>query len=135
MELRVWEHYNAKIGNAPIYGYTFDAEMPGDNAGAFHSSDLWFVFETLAKCWRPFKAKHYDLARQMCNYWTNFAKTGDPNGPDADGKPMPRWEPYTLEKPFEMYFGDTAHMRDEQNPVIRFLIDYAIEWHTKRSAQ
>ena len=125
----IWEHYNAKIGNAPIYGYTFDAEMPGDNAGAFHSSDLWFVFETLAKCWRPFKAKHYDLARQMCNYWTNFAKNGDPNGLDADGTPMPRWEPYTLENPYEMYFGDTAHMRDEQNPVIRFLIDYAIEWH------
>ena len=41
--------------------------MPGwDNPGTFHSSDLWFWFETLAKCWRPFTGRHYDLARQMC---------------------------------------------------------------------
>ncbi|MDD6679479.1 MAG: carboxylesterase family protein [Firmicutes bacterium] len=125
----IWEEKNARLGNPPIYGYTFDAEMPGDDAGAFHSSDLWFVFETLAKCWRPFTGKHYDLARRMCNYWTNFAKTGDPNGPDQDGTPMPVWEPYTLEKPYEMYLGDTVHMRQEQDPLIRFLVDYAIDWH------
>ncbi|MBR5065206.1 MAG: carboxylesterase family protein, partial [Oscillospiraceae bacterium] len=125
----IWEEYNARMGNDPIYGYTFDGEMPGDNAGAFHSSDLWFVFETLAKCWRPFQGKHYDLARKMCNYWTNFAKTGDPNGLDNDGTPMPEWRPYTLEEPYEMYFGDTVHMRTERNPVIKFIVDWSIDWH------
>ena len=35
--------------------------------------------------------QHYDLSRMMCNYWVNFIKTGDPNGNDADGKPMPYW--------------------------------------------
>ena len=86
----------AEQGQQTIFGYRFGPEIPGDDAGAFHSSDLWFEFETLAKCWRPFKGKHYDLARQMCNYWTNFAKSGDPNGLDADGTPMPKWTPYTL---------------------------------------
>ncbi len=76
-----------------VYLYRFNPDIPGDDAGAFHSSELWFVFETLAKCWRPFKGWHYDLARQMCNYWTNFAKCGDPNGPDNDGEMMPRWLP------------------------------------------
>ena len=125
----IWEEYNARMGNDPIYGYTFDGEMPGDNAGAFHSSDLWFVFETLAKCWRPFQGKHYDLARKMCNYWTNFAKNGDPNGLDNDGTPMPEWRPYTLDAPYEMYFGDTVHMRTERNPVIKFIVDWSIDWH------
>ena len=125
----IWQEKNAQLGNAPIYSYCFDAEMPGDDAGAFHSSDLWFVFETLAKCWRPFVGKHYDLARQMCNYWTNFAKTGNPNGLDADGTPMPQWNPYTCEAPYEMYFGDTAHMKTEQDKLMKFLVDYAIEWH------
>lgn len=48
--------------------------------------------------------KHYDLSRMMCNYWVNFIKTGDPNGNDADGKPMPYWYPYEKEKPCEMIF-------------------------------
>ena len=48
--------------------------------------------------------QHYDLSRMMCNYWVNFIKTGDPNGNDADGKPMPYWYPYEKEKPCEMIF-------------------------------
>lgn len=89
----------------PYYYYRFDADIPGwDNAGTFHSVDLWFFFETLAKCWRPFVGRHYDLSRMMCNYWVNFIKTGDPNGNDADGKPMPYWYSYEKEKPCEMIF-------------------------------
>ncbi len=80
-------------GHDGVYLYRFNPDIPGDDAGAFHSSDLWFVFETLGKCWRPFKGWHYDLARMMCNYWTNFAKSGNPNGPDNDGAPMPQWLP------------------------------------------
>jgi len=87
------------------YYYQFTPDIPGwDNPGTFHSVDLWFFFETLAKCWRPFVGKHYDLARQMCNYWANFIKTGDPNGVDADGSPMPEWKPYTNESPAGMSF-------------------------------
>ena len=80
------------------YYYRFDADIPGPDApGTFHSVDLWFWFETLAKCWRPFTGKHYDVARQMCNYMTNFIKTGNPNGMDVDGTPLPEWKAYTKE--------------------------------------
>ena len=93
-----------------VYAYAFDPEIPGDNAGSFHSSDLWFCFETLMKCWRPFDGHHYDLARRMCNYWTNFAKNGDPNGEDADGTPMPEWTAYTAESPRVMDLYDEIRM-------------------------
>ena len=80
---------------APSYYYNFNPDIPGwDNPGTFHSVDLWFFFETLAACWRPFKGYHFDLARMMCNYLTNFVKSGDPNGRDADGTDMPVWRPY-----------------------------------------
>ena len=52
----------------------------------------------------------YDLARKMCNYWTNFAKTGDPNGKDRDGSPMPQWTPFTKENPQNMQFFDEVSM-------------------------
>ena len=88
------------------YVYHFGPSIPGDNAGAFHSCDLWFEFETLMKCWRPFDGHHFDLSRKMCNYWTNFAKTGDPNGNDKDGTPMPQWDPYTEADPCQIEFLD-----------------------------
>jgi para-nitrobenzyl esterase len=114
----------AEEGKQPVFRYRFGPEIPGDNAGAFHSSDLWFEFETLAKCWRPFKGKHYDLARQMCNYWTNFAKTGDPNGYDADGTAMPKWTPYTLKSPLAIQFLDKPGMEKKLDPINRLLLEY-----------
>ncbi len=91
----------------PLYYGVFDPSIPGrDNPGTFHSSDLWFWFETLAKCWRPFKGFHYDLARQMCNYLADFIRCGDPNGPDHDGVPMPRWRPMRSDEPNAMWLRD-----------------------------
>ena len=113
----------AKTG-VPMYYYNFDAEIPGwDNPGTFHSVDLWFTFETLAKCWRPFVGKHYDLARQMCNYWCNFIKSGDPNGKDSTGEDMERWEPYTVQAPYGMVFGDKpVFVREKPSDLMEFLI-------------
>lgn len=108
----------------PIYYYNFDVDIPGwDNPGNFHSVDLWFFFETLAKCWRPFVGKHYDLARQMCNYWANFISTGNPNGKDSTGEAMPLWEPYTLQAPYGMLFRDKAEFCKEQpSDIMKFLV-------------
>ena len=91
---------------------------------AFHSVDLWFFFETLAKCWRPFVGKHYDLARQMCNYWANFIKNGDPNGIDITGEEQPYWAPYTAEEPYGMLFGDKPEfLREKPDELMEFLVD------------
>lgn len=108
------------------YYYRFVPDIPGwDDPGTFHSVDLWFFFETLAKCWRPFAGRHYDLARQMCNYWTNFVKTGDPNGEDADGSEMPHWAPYKADQRAEMVFTSQGAVTrtGQESEFIQFLID------------
>jgi len=107
-----------------LYYYNFDADIPGwDNPGTFHSVDLWFFFETLAKCWRPFVGKHYDLARKMCNYWANFIRSGNPNGLDSTGEELPRWEPYTSEAPYGMLFTDQADFsREQPSGMMKFLV-------------
>ncbi|MBO6004597.1 MAG: carboxylesterase family protein, partial [Verrucomicrobia bacterium] len=119
----LWLDLNAQKPKNIMYFYRFDPEIPGwDDPGAFHSSDLWFAFETLAKCWRPFIGKHYDLARQMCNYWTNFARTGDPNGLDANGIPMPQWLPFQAGQRKMMFFGDKPELQDlEESRIFNFL--------------
>ncbi len=123
---RAFARHDREAGiTSPIYYSVFDAEIPGwDNPGTFHSVDLWFWFETLAKCWRPFKGKHYDLARHMCNYLANFIRCGDPNGDDADGTPMPRWEPITDETPNAMWWGDTVEPKVEKpDPIMDMQVD------------
>lgn len=109
---------------APIYYAVFDAEIPGwDNPGTFHSVDLWFFFETLAKCWRPFAGWHFDLARQMCNYWANFVKNGDPNGCDADGSTMPVWKPFTEAEPNAMWWLEVpTPVVDNPDDLMKFLV-------------
>jgi len=64
-----------------------DRQFPGDDRGAWHSSDLWYWFGTLAHCWRPFTEKDTALSAQMVDYLTNFARTGDPNGADLPQMP------------------------------------------------
>lgn len=111
------------------YYYRFDVDIPGeDKPGTFHSVDLWFFFETLAKCSRPYEGRHYDIARQMCDYWVNFIKTGDPNGCDLNGNKLPEWKTYTDGGRNEMVFTrDGASAGTEDSEYKKFLIEKAIK--------
>lgn len=73
--------------------------------------------------------RHYDLARQMCNYWANFMRTGDPNGKDADGTDMPYWESYNQEHRAEMNFTGEGPkpVVNEEPDFIKYLIQYEME--------
>jgi len=116
-----------KGSKADSYYYRFDCDIPGeDNPGTFHSVDLWFYFETLAKSFRPFVGRHYDLSRNMCNYFANFVKYGNPNGRDADGSMMPEWKPYKKHDTNEMVFtseGPKPQMDTDKRT--EFFIKYA----------
>jgi para-nitrobenzyl esterase len=79
--------WHASAGNT-AYEYQFDRAAPGREAnGAVHGADVEYVFGTLAK---PPEGTFNDVDRMiseaMQEYWTNFAKTGDPNGGQ-----LPRW--------------------------------------------
>ncbi len=94
-----------------VYAYTFEHDVPGDDgAGSYHGSDLWFFFDSLNRCWRPFTGKHYDLARAVSSYLVNFVATGDPNGADCGGAPLPLWEPYAEGHLMEMCFRDQPEL-------------------------
>ena len=81
------------------WAYQFARPLPTDGrsnvlSGAFHSSDLWFVFKSLEHCWRPWTQGDWDLSERMLTAWSNFAKYSDPNGPDGG-----EWTPYTAATP------------------------------------
>lgn len=98
----------SKLG-VPAYLYYFSRKPPGhdrEKYGAFHSADVEYVFNTLDATDRPWEQTDRDLASLMIQYWTHFAATGDPNGPD-----LPQWPTYDPEHDACMEFGDhtTAH--------------------------
>ncbi len=65
------------------YEYQFSRTVHGQEAkGAPHASEIPFIFGTLP-VWqnmRNYNESDREYAPQMQEYWTNFAKTGDPNG-------------------------------------------------------
>jgi carboxylesterase type B len=76
--------------------------MPGPDVevyGAFHTSDIPYFMDTLAKSDRPWEASD-KIADMLSSYWVNFATTGDPNGKD-----LPRWSPVG-DSPMTMELGD-----------------------------
>ncbi|MGA1983329.1 MAG: carboxylesterase family protein [Acidobacteriaceae bacterium] len=95
-----WLEAQTKTGNAPVYRYFFDLPSPGDrnhpaSEGAFHSDDIEYVFSTLDS--RPgmaIRPEDRALSDLMQQYWTNFARTGNPNGDPANST-LPKWPTYT----------------------------------------
>ena len=86
-----------ELGRKPAYVYYFSRNLPGDSLGAWHSSELWYMFGTLDRCWRPFGEHDRQLSRDMLDYWTNFMKTGDPNPAG-----LSNWQPCSAENSFVM---------------------------------
>ncbi len=92
------------------YRFIFDLGIPGDlkhpsSLGAFHSDKIEYVFGTLDSrkgyAWRP---EDYKLSELIQTYWTNFAKTGNPN---SDG--LPNWPTYNAKDGWlVMHFGQPS---------------------------
>jgi para-nitrobenzyl esterase len=84
--------WHADAGN-PAFEYEFARVLPGRELWG-HSSELAYVFGTLGLVGvtrgvgPPAPATDIDtqISEAMQEYWTNFAKTGDPNGGT-----LPRW--------------------------------------------
>jgi len=86
-----WARLAAR-GRNRVFFYQFSRTppfRPGDlyfGQGATHGVEMPYVFDHLDQQKVAWSAKDRDLAALIPAYWTNFAKTGDPNG-----QGLPRW--------------------------------------------
>lgn len=94
-DMWAWARLQLQSGRNPVYFYYFEQQPPfpqgsvHEGWGASHFAELWYMFDHLnQEPWR-WSAADRELARRMIGYWTNFAKSGDPNGED-----LPRWPPF-----------------------------------------
>ena len=78
--------YEFNDENAPLYTGLLPASFP---LGAYHGAEVQYLLTYLSIA-AVFTADQRQLSDLMVGYWTNFAKTGDPNFAGA-----PTWAPYS----------------------------------------
>jgi para-nitrobenzyl esterase len=119
-----WVEAQTATGHAPVYRYRFDLGSPTSEvhpiAGyAFHSDELEYVFGTLdtrvGATWRPEDRK---LSDEIITYWTNFARTGDPNG-----KGLAPWPRYDRDNQLIHLDNPITSTPDTARPQFEFLLN------------
>jgi len=107
-DMWAWARLQATTGRGAVYYYSFRQKppFPADSVyagwGASHFAELWYTFDHLDQEPWPWSIADRKLAEQMSLYWTNFAKTGDPNG-----RGLPAWPAFTDTNGRVLYLGDS----------------------------
>jgi len=104
------------------FAYVADGMRRMGQTGVGHGGEIVYVFgfrgladdPRLARFAGAITDKDRAISDKVQTYWTNFARTGDPNGNSE-----PQWPPYTPASPELMLFGDTTQaVPDFRKPEI-----------------
>jgi len=119
LEMRTWARMVTAAGRKAFL-YQFTHVPPSPNAktwGAYHASEIPYVFGTLRNRPWPFTEVDFTLSDRMSRYWSNFAISGDPNG-----KGLPAWTSYDPTNEPYLELGDTIQTkRHLLKPQLDFL--------------
>jgi para-nitrobenzyl esterase len=96
-----WMEMQNRTGGATVYRYKFEQTLPTESADAEprapHAGEIEYVFQALDSKKLPWRPSDGALADLMGSYWANFARTGDPNGPD-----LPKWPVYRADDGYQV---------------------------------
>jgi len=108
----------AALGGAPVFNYWFCWQTPvlDRRPGAFHCSELSFVFDNTDRC-APMTGGGPGpraLAAKVSDAWINLARHGDPNHSG-----LPHWPAFTAGKCPTMIFDTECVMKDNPDGAER----------------
>ena len=105
-DMWTWARLQAATGSGSVYYYHFTQTPPFPPGsvyagwGASHYAELWYSFGHLGQEPWAWMSDDRVLSKAMTTYWTNFAKTGDPNGPS-----VPTWPRFGKVRGQALYLG------------------------------
>ena len=111
----------AEQRGAPVYNYLFAWDTPVFNGVpmSYHTSEIAFVFNNIQKMAQATGGGQaaQALADKMSRAWTNFAKTGNPNG-----EGLPQWDAYTPENGKTMIFDNQPEVKAHHDEKLQRLL-------------
>ena len=93
----LWARTHARTSHSKVFFYHFMGPP------SFHGAELPYVFAYVLGRPSGWPEGAREMAQTVSTYWTNFAKTGDPNGAE-----LPLWPVFTGEGETTMYLGQTS---------------------------
>ncbi len=126
-----WIEMQSATGAAPVYRYHFEdappqspAQATAESRGAYHSSEIEFVFEDLASKPLPWRPQDRKLSDEMASYWSNFAKAGNPNAANLHKKDLPHWPTYEKDDGYQvMHLNTDPHAAPDQQRARYAVLD------------
>lgn len=94
------ERVSAAGGRAWVYWFSRVRPGPAAQVGAYHGTEIAYVFDQ-HEYWQPVDARDRMLTRTVMDYWTAFARTGNPNTGS-----LPDWPLYRSSRPLVLELGD-----------------------------
>ena len=112
---------------AAVYRYRFDWQTPvlGGRLRSMHSLEVPFVFYNIERARNMIGPGEspVTLAGRMCDAWTAFAATGNPNTPRSG---LPEWPAYNLRERWTMLFADQSRVVADPDKAERAVLDPVI---------
>ena len=114
-----WLEVHGQTGQSPVYRYSFDRKIPiapdtkingkpatAKDVGARHAGEIEYVFGQLDSVPKvTWDKSDRALSDQMMSYWSNFARSGDPNGSG-----LPSWPRYEKSTGYQvMHLDETSN--------------------------
>jgi para-nitrobenzyl esterase len=112
------EEFHASAGNV-VWAYEFSHAFPEAKRGASHSGELRYVFGNFPPGDVADSEKR--ISHDIQTYWTNYAKTGDPNGGG-----LPPWPRFDVKTRRYLEFTDNGPVAKEnlRGEACAFFIDF-----------
>ena len=115
-----WRNMALDTNHTKVYSYQFTKE--NGYYGTYHSGELIYCYGNVYKSPYDYRYNEDDvkLSNTMLSYWTNFAKSGDPNG-----EGLPKWDLYNKESSMIQELGaNVGPIKDPYLDLYKIIDEY-----------